>query len=32
MSEDQNDQYEADKEEREVEYAESYQHPAEGNK
>ena len=31
MSEDQNDQYEADKEEREIEYAESHYHPAEGN-
>ena len=28
---DQNDQYEADKEERETEYAESHYHPAEGN-
>ena len=31
MLEEQNDQYEADKEEREVEYAESHYHPAEGN-
>jgi len=29
MNDDQNDQYEADKEEREVEYAESYQYPSE---
>ena len=28
-SDDQNDQYEADKAERESDYAESYQHPAE---
>ena len=31
MTEDQNDQYEADKEERETEYTESHYHPAEGN-
>jgi predicted MPP superfamily phosphohydrolase len=30
-TEDQNDQYKADKEEREIEYAESHYHPAEGN-
>lgn len=29
--EDQNDQYEADKEERDIEQAESHYHPSEGN-